>query len=177
MKTISIIFLLGITTTIMGQTLSFEEFSQYPQAQISNDHVTMKLLLPDPENGSYRATRFDWSGIISSLRYKDHEYFEYWKSTHDPLIHEDLSGPVESSNMPGLGFDDAKPGGKFIRIGVGTLERPDDKPFETFKTSLKRTKYMRQVNGKLKKERIGFLFNKACRVILDTGIYILKGLI
>ena len=134
MKTISIIFLLGITTTIMGQTLSLEEFSQYPQAQISNDHVTMKLLLPDPEKGSYRATRFDWSGIISSLRYKDHEYIEYWKNTHDPLIHEDLSGPAESSNMPGLGFDEAKPGGKFIRVGVGILERPDDKPYETFKT-------------------------------------------
>ncbi len=118
----------------MGQTLSLEEFSQYPQAQISNDHVTMKLLLPDPEKGSYRATRFDWSGIISSLRYKDHEYIEYWKNTHNPLIHEDLSGPAESSNMPGLGFDEAKPGGKFIRVGVGILERPDDKPYETFKT-------------------------------------------
>ena len=118
----------------MSQTLPFEEFSQYPQAQIANDLVTMDLLLPDFEKGSYRATRFDWSGIISRLRYKDHEYIEYWKSTHDPLIHEDLSGPVESSNMPGLGFDEAKPGGKFIRLGIGTLERPDDKPHEIFKT-------------------------------------------
>jgi hypothetical protein len=118
----------------MSQTLSLDAFSQYPQAQIANDHVTIKLLLPDIEKGSYRATRFDWSGIISSLKYKDHEYFEYWKNTHDPQIHEDLSGPVESSNMPGLGFDEAKPGGKFIRLGIGTLERPDDKPHEIFKT-------------------------------------------
>ncbi len=134
MKTIAIIFFLGITITVMSQTLPLEEFSQYPQAEISNDHVTMKLMLPDFEKGSYRATRFDWSGIISSLKYNGHEYVEYWKSTHDPLVHEDLSGPVESSNMPGLGFDEAKPGGKFIRLGIGTLERPDDKPFETFKT-------------------------------------------
>ena len=118
----------------MSQTLSLEEFSQYPQAEIANDHVTMKLMLPDFEKGSYRATRFEWSGIISSLKYKGHEYFEYWKTTHDPLIHEDLSGPVESSNMPGLGYDEAKPGGKFIRLGIGILERPDDKPHEIFKT-------------------------------------------
>jgi hypothetical protein len=111
-----------------------EKFSQYPQTQIANKHVAMKLLLPDPEKGSYRATRFDWSGIISSLKYGDHEYFGYWKNTHDPKIHEDLSGPVESSNTPGLGFDEAEAGEAFIRIGVGVIERPDNQPYETFKT-------------------------------------------
>lgn len=107
---------------------------EFPSATISNSLVTMKLYLPDPENGYYRATRFDWSGVVSSAMYKGHEYFDYWKQTHDPVVHEDLSGPVESYNDPGLGFDEAAPGGKFIRIGVGVLERPDDKPYETFKT-------------------------------------------
>jgi len=128
-----IIFLISIMSA-KSQTIPLEEFSHYPQAEISNKHVTMKLFLPDPENGFYRATRFDWSGIIASLKYKDHEYFEYWKSTHDPMVHEDLSGPVESYGAPGLGYDDAKTGGKFIRIGIGILERPDNNPYETFKT-------------------------------------------
>jgi hypothetical protein len=119
---------------MMGQTLPIEKFSKYPQAEIANKHVTMNLLLPDPEQGSYRATRFDWSGIISSLKYGDHEYYGYWKSTHDPLIHEDLSGPVESSNEPGMGFEEAEAGGRFIRLGVGVIEKPDNKPFEIFKT-------------------------------------------
>lgn len=106
----------------------------FPQAEISNKQVTMKLYLPDPEKGYYRATRFDWSGIIASATYKGHNYFEYWKTSHNPLIHEDLSGPVESYNKPGLGFEEAGPGGHFIRIGVGILERPDNQDYETFKT-------------------------------------------
>ncbi|XOV92873.1 MAG: hypothetical protein ACFHWX_22080 [Bacteroidota bacterium] len=95
---------------------------QYPHVVISNDEVKMKLFLPDPEKGLYRATRFDWSGIIGSLKYEGHEYFDYWKTTHDPLIHEDLPGPVEGFIKPGLGYEEASPG--FIRIGVGVLEKP-----------------------------------------------------
>lgn len=134
MKYLSTFLLLFLTYICMCQTLPIENFSQYPQTQIENDHVTMKLFLPDPEKGLYRATRFDWSGIIGSLKYKDHEYFGYWKNTHDPKIHEDLTGPAESYNDSGPGFDEAGPGGKFIRIGIGVIEKPDNKPFEIFKT-------------------------------------------
>ena len=96
---------------------------QYPNTTISNQQLTMKLYLPDPEKGLYRGTRFDWSGVISSVRYKGHEYFGYWKDTHDPYVHEDLTGPVEGFIEPGLGFQEAQPGGKFIRIGVGILQK------------------------------------------------------
>lgn len=94
----------------------------YPCTQISNETVRMKLYLPDPENGYYRGTRFEWSGIISSLEYDGHQYFGEWKKSHDPFIHEDISGPVESSGNAGLGYNEAKPGEMFIRIGVGVLE-------------------------------------------------------
>ena len=40
------------------------DFSQYPSAEISNEEVKMKIYLPDAEKGLYRATRFDWSGVI-----------------------------------------------------------------------------------------------------------------
>jgi hypothetical protein len=106
----------------------------FPQAQIGNQWVTMKLYLPDTEKGFYRATRFDWSGVIASTTYKGHEYFEYWKTKHDPTFHEDLSGPVESYNKPGLGYEEASPGEHFIRIGVGILEKPEEDGYETFKT-------------------------------------------
>jgi len=130
---------LGSFTVLYMMLLSINSSAQginkdFPETQISNQWITMKLYLPDPEKGSYRATRFDWSGIISSVKYKGHEYFGYWKKTHDPLIHEDLSGPVESYNDPGLGYEEASPGGYFIRIGVGILEKPEEKGYETFKT-------------------------------------------
>lgn len=115
---------LGDCTT--NQKLDLE---QYPGIEISNNEVQMKLFLPDPENGMYRATRFDWSGIIGSVKYKGHEYFGYWKETQDPLFHEDLTGPVEGYIEPGLGYSEAETGGKFIRIGVGVLEKPDESEY------------------------------------------------
>jgi hypothetical protein len=96
-----------------------------PTAFISNEHVDMKLYLPDPEHGYYRATRFDWSGIIYSLEYGGHQYVGDWKKSHDPLVHEDLTGPADSYGDPGPGFDEAKIGGEFIRIGVGALEKSE----------------------------------------------------
>ncbi len=96
-----------------------------PSAFISNEHVDMKLYLPDAEHGYYRATRFDWSGIIYSLESGGHQYVGEWKKRQDPLVHEDLTGPADSYGDPGLGFDEAKIGGEFIRIGVGALEKSE----------------------------------------------------
>lgn len=112
------------------------DLDQYPHVMLSNEEVQMKVYLPDPENGLYRATRFDWSGVIGSLKYKGHEYFDYWKSTHDPFIHEDLPGPVEGFIDPGLGYEEAGAGDSFIRIGVGVLEKGDEEEYgwtETYK--------------------------------------------
>jgi len=110
------------------------DLKNFPNAVISNNEITMKVYLPDPENGLYRATRFDWSGIIGSVQYKGHEYFGYWKETHDPLFHEDLTGPVEGYIEPGLGYADAEPGSGFIRIGVGILEKEDEPGYNWMKT-------------------------------------------
>jgi hypothetical protein len=108
--------------------------SNYPSARISNKNITMHLYLPDTVIGSYRATRFDWSGIVYSLEYEGHQYYGEWKSTHDPLVHEDIQGPVESFGGAGLGYSEASPGGQFIRIGVGILEKPDEQNFVWNKT-------------------------------------------
>jgi hypothetical protein len=70
------------------------------------------------------------------VQYKGHEYFGYWKETQDPLFHEDLSGPVEGYIKPGLGFEEAEAGGKYVRIGVGVIEKPDDEPY-SFRNSYK----------------------------------------
>jgi len=111
-----------------------DPFAQYPSTVISNDEVTMKIYLPDEEKGLYRATRFDWSGVIGSVQYKGHEYFGYWKDTHDPMVHEDLTGPVEGWIEPGLGYAHAKPGERFIRIGVGQIEKEDEDEYKWMKT-------------------------------------------
>ena len=108
----------------------------YPETSISNGAITAKLMLPDAEQGSYRGTRFDWAGIISSLTYNGHEYFGQWYPKHDPKIHDAITGPVEEflSNDAGLGYAEAKPGESFVRIGVGAVRKPDEKAYRRFET-------------------------------------------
>lgn len=107
-----------------------------PQAEITNGAVTAKLYLPDPVNGYYRATRFDWSGQISSLKAAGHEYFGQWYEKVDAKIHDSIMGPVEEfrSGNEALGYGEAAVGGEFVRIGVGVLRKPEEKAFQTFKT-------------------------------------------
>ncbi len=107
-----------------------------PQADISNGAINARLYLPDPVNGYYRATRFDWSGVIASLSYAGHNYFGQWFPKYDPKLHDAISGPVEEflTNGAGLGYADAKPGGTFIKIGVGVVRKPEESQFHQFNT-------------------------------------------
>jgi hypothetical protein len=110
--------------------------AEFPQAEIAGGGVRAKLYLPDAEKGYYRGTRFDWSGVISSLEFQGHNYFGVWFPKYDPKLHDSVTGPVEEfrTGESGLGFEAAQPGGTFVRIGVGVLRRPDAKPFERFAT-------------------------------------------
>jgi hypothetical protein len=130
MKTYKILLLMSILTGLMACDNNGLDFSGFPSVVISNATVEMKLYTPDPETGMYRATRFDWSGVIESVVYEGHEYFGYWKNTHDPLYHEDLAGPVEGYIEPGLGYAEAVPGEGFIRIGVGVIEKKDEAEYD-----------------------------------------------
>ena len=110
--------------------------ADFPQADITNGSIKAKLNLPDAEKGYYRATRFDWSGGIASLEYKGHNYFGVWFPKYDPKIHDSITGPVEEfrTGESALGYAEAAAGGTFIRIGVGVLRKPDESPFQQFKT-------------------------------------------
>jgi len=113
--------------------------ADFPQAQVSNSQIKAQVFLPDAKNGYYRSTRFDWSGAVYSLQYKGHEYYGQWYDRVDPAVinwvHQGpeivsgpcsaLWGPVNEFETP-LGFDAAKAGGTFIKIGVGVLRKPSD---------------------------------------------------
>jgi hypothetical protein len=106
--------------------------AEFPQAEISSGSLRARLYLPDSTAGYYRATRFDWAGVMPSLQYKGVEYFGQWFPRYDPNLHDSIVGPVESFDP--AGYDLAKPGDTFLRIGVGLLRRPDDKPVNNFHT-------------------------------------------
>ena len=106
--------------------------ANYPKASISNGPVQAVLYLPDATNGYYRASRFDWSGVIPCLAYKGHTYFGIWFSHYDPMIADAIAGPVEEfrSADGALDYGEAKPGGLFVKIGVGVLRKADDSPYK-----------------------------------------------
>ncbi len=113
--------------------------ADFPNATITNGEIEAKLYLPNFELGSYRGTRFDWSGIIYSLTYRGHQFTYKWYERHDPKIHDAVTGPAEEflSGDTALGYEQVagKPGGTFIRIGVGEVLRPkDEKTYQRFKT-------------------------------------------
>jgi len=112
-----------------------EELRDYPQALISNGTVQATLYLPDAEKGYYRATRFDWSGLVASLRYQGHSYFGQWFDRYDPKTNDAVMGPVEEFGNNALGFNEAAAGGPFVKVGVGALKKPDNgRPYNHFTT-------------------------------------------
>lgn len=124
--------------------------AEYPEAVFSNGNLRLKVYLPDAKEGFYRATRFDWSGMIGSLVYQGHEFYGPWFQRVDPGV-RDFSydgeeivaspctaavGPAEEfvteANLP-LGYQEAKAGGTFVKIGVGALKKPDDAAYNRFR--------------------------------------------
>jgi hypothetical protein len=141
-----------VWTLTAGLGVTLEAAAQAPTATLSNGQLTVTISLPDAQQGYYRGTRFDWSGIISSLKYKGHEYVTPWSQIYDPAVEDyEFRGdqiatgaaatmvgfPEEFMSMPAKtaqGFDEAPVGGTFIKIGAGVLRRPDDKPYSHFRT-------------------------------------------
>src|SRR5262245_56635109 len=104
----------------------------FPEAVIANRAIRATLRLPDPQNGYYRATRFDWSGVIASLEWNGHTYFGQWFQRHDPKINDAITGPVEEFGS--LGYDEANAGDLFVRVGVGAIRKLVEPRYRQFFT-------------------------------------------
>lgn len=79
----------------------------------------------------YRGTRFDYSGIFSSLEFLGTEMAGQWFEHYDPFMHDAVKGPAEEYTP--VGYDGCAPGEGFLKIGVGVLRRPDSAPYDRFR--------------------------------------------
>ncbi|MFT6879640.1 MAG: hypothetical protein ACI8UX_001081 [Psychromonas sp.] len=104
----------------------------YPNATISNGHITAKILLPNEGKGYYQGTRFDWAGVISELEYNGHSFFGVWNPEFEHGLHDAITGPVEEFTV--IGYEKAEVGETFLKIGVGELEKPEESAYSRFKT-------------------------------------------
>jgi hypothetical protein len=117
-----------------------------PATTIASSDLKVQVYLPDLKNGYYRGTRFDWSGVVSSLQYKNHSFFGPWFQRWDPAVHDfiydgndivagtcsAISGPVEEFGP--VGYEEAKPNQTFLKIGVGALRKADDTKYDNYRT-------------------------------------------
>jgi hypothetical protein len=124
--------------------LAFTGSGDYPNAEITNELIKARIYLPDRQKGFYRGTRFDWSGVLYSLHANGHSYYGPWFNKTDPSVHDfvyrgadivagpcsAITGPVDEFGP--VGYDEAKPGGTFIKIGVGALRRDSDGKYDNY---------------------------------------------
>lgn len=130
-------FGLAFATVVPGRC-----FAAPPQVQIQNHQMRLTVYIPDAKNGFYTGTRFDWSGVIGDLEFAGHHLYRPWFSSVDPAVRDftyqdgsivvgpnsAMTGPVEEFQTP-IGYDTAKPGEQFLKVGVGFLRRGDDTPY------------------------------------------------
>jgi len=182
-------------------TVCFIPAGAAPEAEISNAQIRLRLYLPDASTGFYRGTRFDWSGVIGSLEYAGHDFYPQWFQRSDPAVHDFIyegaeivagpctavMGPAEefATNGKGLGFDEAKPGGAFIKIGVGVLRKPDETKYDPFrlypimdggKWTVTRKRDSIEFNHRLADRSTGYAYEyrKTVRVVGDKPQMVLE---
>ena len=112
---------------LSGLIISAVPFIKSPETEISNGLIRARLYLPDPDSGYYRGSRFDWSGVIASLDYNGHHYFGQWFKEYSPTLHDAILGPVEAFDP--VGYEEAKNGERFIKVGIGVLSKTDELPY------------------------------------------------
>ncbi|MBP5383181.1 MAG: hypothetical protein J6Y45_07505 [Bacteroidales bacterium] len=88
------------------------------------------LTLHEPLDGFYKGTRFDRGGVFDSLEFNGLQMCGRWFVSYDPLSHDAVCGPAEEFSP--IGYDNALPGGTFIKPGVGLLRREDSSPYDRF---------------------------------------------
>lgn len=127
-----------------SDTAPASSLDNMPSKSISNGIVSAKIFLPVPF-GFYRSTRFDHAGMITHVTYKGQDFGRYWFAAISPDVKnftydndglvahpsDVAAGPVEEFGENG--FENAQPGGRFLKIGVGILER-DTNVYDRFHT-------------------------------------------
>ncbi|HEX4771801.1 MAG TPA: hypothetical protein VH351_13265 [Bryobacteraceae bacterium] len=134
----------SLAVAFLALSLMPIDAAEPPTASISNEHIAAQLYLPDARSGFYRGTRFDWSGVIYSLRFAGHEYYGPWFTKTNPRVHDFVyegadivAGPCSAITGPvnefkPVGWDDATPGGTFVKIGIGALRKPNARPYDNY---------------------------------------------
>jgi hypothetical protein len=125
--------------------LLFAVAPDHPNAEITNGLIRARTYLPDLQTGFYRGTRFDWSGVLYSLERSGHNYYGPWFDRTDTSVRDFIykgdhiiAGPCSAITGPvdefaPIGYDEARPGGTFVKIGIGALTKPSEDKYDNYR--------------------------------------------
>ncbi|QEL14960.1 hypothetical protein [Limnoglobus roseus] len=101
--------------------------ADYPTRTLKSNNLTVTVFEPDAEKGMYRGARFDWSGVFN-VTFDGHKLYGPWLGEPSPKNPDSIVGPCEEFGMftTPPGYDTAKVGETFLKIGVGQLEKPKE---------------------------------------------------
>ena len=117
------------------------------QVQIASDQLVVQVCLPDSEDSFYKGTRFDWSGVLTGLQYRGHQYYGPWYTKRVPTVFDyvddgadiiagrqsAITGPAEEFPQP-QGFESARVGENFVKLGVGLLRKAAEAPYSCYES-------------------------------------------
>ena len=98
---------------------------------ISKGALELTMCAPDIENGYYRGTRFDHSGIFRKITLDGFALADLWFDGYDPYRHDTVCGTSEEFGQNG--YEEAQVGGVFVKPGVGLLYKDDESAYDHFK--------------------------------------------
>ena len=103
----------------------------YPTATLRSPELNLVVALPGLPDSFYRSTRFDHSGVVGPVTLANGvKLFGPWKDGHDPANNDSIVGPVDEFDMDAPpGYSDAKVGEAFLKIGVGSLVKPQEEKY------------------------------------------------
>lgn len=94
---------------------------------LQNDHLKVEIARPGT---IYSGSRFDWSAFITQVTLDERHSF----CVAESLIGGEGTGGIGLCNEFGLyrpiGYDEAQPGEKFPKLGIGLLTRADANPYD-----------------------------------------------
>lgn len=93
--------------------------------------LELTFSLPSFQDGYYRGTRFDHSGIFRKIVLNGFVIADEWFDRYDPYMHDAVCGASEEFGQ--CGYEKATPGEVFLKPGVGLLLKEDETPYERFK--------------------------------------------
>ncbi len=90
---------------------------------LKNKHIEIHIDLPEE---GYQLSRFDWTGKITTVKYNDRRVSSIERTDVDDKINFGMGFYNEFGIEDAVGFDEAKVGEWFHKIGVGILKKNDN---------------------------------------------------